>query len=216
MVEIRLASNAVDGAFWMGSGRGEQIREEKCLRREPTNGIGGRQTSGARKLYLASIRSEELMRQIQRHDRIIKLEDLLYSQAMTMAELVDVLKVSSATIRRDLEFLRRTGSPFRFRRSLGWYWHRTDSRHRVTVEEAEANHRIEDDDPEYIEQFPELLLPFGFLNQRWKALLAKMHPGDELWECCSDAKSWENLAGWKGIELVRNGKIIDRITTSMN
>lgn len=135
---------------------------------------------------------------------------------MTLVELVDALKGSRATIRRDLRLMRQMGAPIRFCRKAGWYWHATETRRRITVEEAETKNRPQDESPERILESPELLLPFGFLNPRWEALIAEMQPGDQLWDFCSDDDSWQHLSGCKGIELVRDGRTIDRMVTSMN
>jgi hypothetical protein len=81
---------------------------------------------------------------------------------------------------------------------------------RVTVAEAEAAHAVK---LEHLSPDP---VPFGYLNERWQALLARMQEGDELWEFCSSPESWAHLAGREGIALVRDGKIIDSILTIMN
>ncbi len=81
---------------------------------------------------------------------------------------------------------------------------------RVTVAEAEAANMVESDrlgpDP----------VPFGFQNNEWRALLAQMQEGDELWEFCSSWESWQNLAGRAGIALVRNGEVVASVDTMMN
>jgi hypothetical protein len=43
-----------------------------------------------------------------------------------------------------------------------------------------------------------------------------MKPGDELWTFCSPAESWQNLAGRRGIVLLRDGMAIAEIVTLMN
>jgi hypothetical protein len=155
--------------------------------------------------------------QLKRIQRIGVLESLLFSGAMTSAELAKTLEVSSSTIRRDLNWMQRIGgAPIRYRCGVGWYWHRTDIRKRISIEEAEAKHLPINETPERLREHPELRLPFGFLNSRWKALINRIQPGDELWEFCSEGDSWENLSGRSGIELVRGGRIIGRIVTLMN
>jgi hypothetical protein len=81
---------------------------------------------------------------------------------------------------------------------------------RVTVAEAEAAHLVQTDrlgpDP----------VPFGFQNEQWRALLAQMQEGDELWQFSSPAESWQHLAGRAGIALVRQGKVVASIVTLMN
>lgn len=61
-----------------------------------------------------------------------------------------------------------------------------------------------------------LLKPFGFQNDKWEALKARMLPGDELWTFASSAESWQALAGRAGIALVRDGRIVEQLVTLMN
>ena len=89
-------------------------------------------------------------------------------------------------------------------------------RRRITIAEAEDEHTPQDQSPERLREFPELTLPFGFQNNLWEALKSQMKPGDELWEHSSDAESWEQLMGSAGIQLVRDGVVIDGITTLFN
>jgi hypothetical protein len=63
---------------------------------------------------------------------------------------------------------------------------------------------------------PEIARPFGYQHDRWEALKAEMKTGDELWTFSSPADYWKNFAGRLGIALVRNGKIVDVIVTTMN
>jgi hypothetical protein len=91
---------------------------------------------------------------------------------------------------------------------LEWLYEKT------TVAEAEAKH-TDADDPRG-KQSPQLLKPFGFLNSRWEALKAQMVEGDELWLFRSPSETWRNMAGCAGVALVRDGKIVAKIVTSMN
>ena len=50
-------------------------------------------------------------------------------------------------------------------------------------------------------------------EDKWKSFTAQMVDGDELWEFCSDRASWEMFMGCAGYELVRDGKVVDRIAT---
>ncbi len=50
----------------------------------------------------------------------------------------------------------------------------------------------------------------------WRALVAAMRPGDELWEFCSSWESWKHLAGRAGYAVVRKGKVVSSIVTMMN
>jgi hypothetical protein len=81
---------------------------------------------------------------------------------------------------------------------------------RITVAEAEAANLVRDD-PLGAEP-----VAFGFMNDRWCALLAQMQDGDELWEFCSPSESWQRLAGTAGVALVRNGEVVDSIVTLLN
>jgi hypothetical protein len=50
----------------------------------------------------------------------------------------------------------------------------------------------------------------------WRALVAAMRPGDELWEYCSSPESWQHLAGRAGYAVVRAGGVVDDILTMLN
>ena len=80
----------------------------------------------------------------------------------------------------------------------------------VTVEKAEAMNLVQIDglgpDP----------IPFGYINDRWRALMLRMREGDELRHFRSPPKSWQDMHGRAGIALVRNGKVIDHIVTELN
>src|SRR5712692_334277 len=81
---------------------------------------------------------------------------------------------------------------------------------RMTVEDAEATYTVKDD---RLGPFP---IPFGFLNDLWKGLLAQMVEGDQLWQFCTSGESWKNDMGRAGIALVRDGEVVASIITSMN
>jgi len=81
---------------------------------------------------------------------------------------------------------------------------------KTTVEKAEQAHLVTDG------RLGPKPVPFGFINDRWEKLKATMRPGDELWEFESPRESWEDLAGRAGLCLMREGRIIDAITTRMN
>ena len=82
-------------------------------------------------------------------------------------------------------------------------------RRKLTIEEAEAEHLVIND------IWPEGK-PFGFIADQWQKLITQMQPSDEIWEYRSDDESWQQLMGWEGIALVREGVIIDSICTGMN
>lgn len=55
-------------------------------------------------------------------------------------------------------------------------------------------------------------VPFGFCNDEWRDLVAKMQPGDELWEWeYSDVE--EDFSGREGFTIVRNGTTVDGMRT---
>jgi hypothetical protein len=79
---------------------------------------------------------------------------------------------------------------------------------RISVEEAEAKHMVNLSTPKPI--------PFGMLNPAWREMVDSMKEGDELWEYSSSEAAWQHFAGRAGIALVRNGEVVDAITTSLN
>lgn len=81
---------------------------------------------------------------------------------------------------------------------------------RLTVQEIETKYSVRDD------RLGPNPVPFGFLNDRWQDLLAPMQPGDEIWEFSSPPETWQRLSGRAGLALVRNGEIVDTLTTAMN
>ena len=85
----------------------------------------------------------------------------------------------------------------------------SDLLRKVTVAEAEEAHMVT-----IRESGQEV--PFGYVHSQWKRLLSRMQEGDELWEFNSDEQSWKLLAGRAGVALLRDGKIIAEIVTSMN
>ena len=48
-------------------------------------------------------------------------------------------------------------------------------------------------------------------NDRWRAFLAQLQEGDELWTFCTPPETWEHMAGLGGIALVRQGKMVGKI-----
>jgi hypothetical protein len=81
---------------------------------------------------------------------------------------------------------------------------------RLTVAEAEAAHMVRND---WLGPDP---VPFGFVNYKWRALLAEMQDGDELWEFSSSPEIWAHLGGRAGIALIRHGEVVRSIVTTMN
>jgi hypothetical protein len=74
---------------------------------------------------------------------------------------------------------------------------------RTSVEELEAADTNKDQ-------------PFGLLNEEWEALKAEMIDGDELWLWSTSPQTWAALCGREGVALVRDGKVVAVIITSMN
>lgn len=81
---------------------------------------------------------------------------------------------------------------------------------KVTVEQAEAEHLVRD------ERLGPEPVPFGFMRQDWKQLIAEMQPGDELWEFESPLDTWQHLCGRAGFAIVRNNNPIASLVTRMN
>lgn len=79
---------------------------------------------------------------------------------------------------------------------------------RISVKEAEAKNTVNLSMPKPI--------PFGMLNPAWREMVASMKEGDELWEYSSSEDSWHHFADRAGIALVRDGEVVDAITTSLN
>ena len=81
---------------------------------------------------------------------------------------------------------------------------------RVSLEEAQAANMVSD------ERLSDKPVPFGFMNFAWGHLLSLYNEGDELWEYRNSPESWADLSGKEGYVLLRNGKIVDEITTGMS
>jgi hypothetical protein len=81
---------------------------------------------------------------------------------------------------------------------------------RLTVAEAEAAHMVRND---WLGPDP---VPFGFVNGKWRALVAEMQNGDELWAFSSSRESWAHFGGRAGIALVRGGEVVDTLVTARN
>jgi hypothetical protein len=59
-------------------------------------------------------------------------------------------------------------------------------------------------------------VPFGFMNDRWKDFKQQLRNGDLIFHFISDKDSWDVLCGRAGYVLVRDGEVVDTITTSGN
>lgn len=80
----------------------------------------------------------------------------------------------------------------------------------VSVEQAEAAHLVS-----HPQLGPEPV-PFGFVHAAWQRLLDAMQPGDELWEIRSPPETWADEGGRAGYALVRAGRVIEVVLTSIN
>lgn len=45
---------------------------------------------------------------------------------------------------------------------------------------------------------------------------AKLQPGNELWEFCSDKQSWDCMAGRAGYKITRAGETVAELVTILN
>ena len=59
-------------------------------------------------------------------------------------------------------------------------------------------------------------VPFGFANDSWNRLKAKVQNGDELVFFRNSKHAWEQLAGAEGYALIREGRIVDAFLTGMS
>jgi hypothetical protein len=50
----------------------------------------------------------------------------------------------------------------------------------------------------------------------WEKFKAGLRAGDELWYFCSPGKTWEELMGWRGYVIFRNGRLVAHYTTAEN
>lgn len=76
--------------------------------------------------------------------------------------------------------------------------------------EAESLAELENDAP----RVPRV--PFGFANAAWQRLKSKVEPGDVIVRAKSPPKAWRDLAGWRGLLLVREGIVIDSLTEEVS
>ncbi len=57
---------------------------------------------------------------------------------------------------------------------------------------------------------------FGYQHLKWERLKQAMTAGDELWEFCSPEHTWTHLMGRQGYAVVRSGRIVDSLVTTMS
>lgn len=53
-------------------------------------------------------------------------------------------------------------------------------------------------------------------GKEWEKFKTSVQPGDEVWYFCSPAETWQNLMGWRGYAIFRNGKFAGEYTTAEN
>jgi hypothetical protein len=75
---------------------------------------------------------------------------------------------------------------------------------RLTIEQAEAEQMVTD------ARLGREPVPFGFCNCQWRDLIAKMQPGDELWEFSHIEGP---LCGEGGFAIIRHGELVGSMTT---
>lgn len=56
----------------------------------------------------------------------------------------------------------------------------------------------------------------GMINPDWIAFAKAMRPGDQIWSFSSSDYSWRMMMGRSGYALVRQGRVIERLVTTMN
>jgi hypothetical protein len=86
-----------------------------------------------------------------------------------------------------------------------------DQRKEISVEEADA-----DCFSEPVRSRRGRIYRKPFRNADWEAMKQKIQPGDRLYAYCTSKQSWRICMGSEGIELVRDGQIIDCILLRMN
>lgn len=57
---------------------------------------------------------------------------------------------------------------------------------------------------------------FGLGSKQWQRIKEQMQTGDQLYRFRSPPETWANMAGRAGIALVRDGRVIDTLVTSLN
>ena len=55
--------------------------------------------------------------------------------------------------------------------------------------------------------------PFGTLTEKWRAVVQKLEPGDELWFFSSPSETFPQKLGCAGYAIVRAGAITDTLIT---
>jgi hypothetical protein len=81
----------------------------------------------------------------------------------------------------------------------------------LTVEEAESENMVT-----FGHLWWRKRIPFGYCNNEWQKLLAGMTDGAQLWHYVAPKEDWDQLMGFEGILLVRDGKVVDSIVMAMN
>lgn len=81
---------------------------------------------------------------------------------------------------------------------------------KISVKQAEEMYMVKNE-----ELGPEPV-PFGFMNGFWRYFKSIIQEGDELWTFSNSRKEWMQLAGRKGVCIVRDGEIIHSMLTKMS
>ena len=82
---------------------------------------------------------------------------------------------------------------------------------KLTLQECELEHTTEISTSD-----SQLVVPFGYLNDKWVYLKSLMLTNDEIWDFESPQDHWDTLCGRSGVALVRNDKVVFTIITLMN
>jgi len=60
------------------------------------------------------------------------------------------------------------------------------------------------------------MVPFGFANQAWLGFKSRVELGDEIRKISAPQVCWQNLSGWEGFVLLRDGQVVGSHMTLIN
>lgn len=85
-----------------------------------------------------------------------------------------------------------------------------------TVDEVEAYElkELSKCRPDWVGTY--LFKPFGMRSSDWESFKDRIDEASEIWSFSSSPLSWSCLCGRAGYALVKDGEVIDTITTVMN
>lgn len=95
----------------------------------------------------------------------------------------------------------------------------------LTVEQVEAREHeqrrrmadaMEATNPDLAAELRAVTAPFNRLQPKWEALKAMLQEGDQIVHFRSDNRSWVQMCGREGYQLVRDGRVIAGFITRMN